>query len=322
MDDLLGRLVELPLGHELVAACRMKAVACVAGMLVAGESADSLGIAANLVPDMSVEGMERAYASGQVMRREQSAFSRSSFQTRLNHHPGVVDTEDAEVVLDGSIRVRAEQGVQGPGVHVQHVDTDNGWWLADTTEPGQQFGNHFAAVRFHAPADRGEPVPMVYDPGYDNQDPLTVTEWKARQGYPDSVAAVARLDGPYRLHLESMSDVQRARLAALGTTEHNDLLREFFRFPPEGDRSYASDIRDLIVVEEAMPGVTDDPAAVLRATLRELVPLATYERWLHDTDARIRLSAPSASPAVVQATSSTTPTRRRGGPSDREPRER
>src|SRR5438034_10065235 len=106
MSRLLDGLVGLPLGHDLVAACRMKTVACVTSLLVNGVPRDSLGIAANLVPDMSAEGMVRAYDSGHVMHKESTAFSRHSFGTRLNHHPGVVDADRSEVVLDGAIRVR------------------------------------------------------------------------------------------------------------------------------------------------------------------------------------------------------------------------
>jgi hypothetical protein len=256
-------------------------------MLVDGVPPEEVGIAANLLPDMSPDGIKRGYESGNVMAKPQTAFLPVSFHERLAHHPGNV--RQGEVLLGGDVRVWAEEGSQGPGVRVQRVDAEVGWWLADPSHPQQQFANHFAAVRFH------DGVPMVYDPGYDAQQPLTVAQWKAHQGYPESVAAVAAIGGPYRFALESAPDGEES-------------LRQFFRFPEYGSRvaSYSRDLRDLIVVQDALPGVTDDPAGVLRGNLHELAPLAAYERWLYDTDARIKLTIPDGRALVTSTSTSQT----------------
>ena len=271
-------------------------------MLKRGYPESRLGVVANLLPDMSAEGLLRARVTGDTMLRKQK-FSDRPLTDRLRDSGG----QDHSVTGREGVHFELQKDLGTPGARIPKKGSEGKWWAPDPAF-SERFGNHFAAIVW--------PEPEVIDPSSDARRPLSMADWRESQNHPEAISLVADLRGSFRIHTESMSDRQLARLAhilnthassrnaidrrlhRLSRAEYRNLLLELFSFRAgprdleinKGSQllfyeSYSSAIENIVLSDSNLFTHDDgDIKSSMDNYLDQLSPLAKYHSWLRETD--------------------------------------
>ncbi len=289
----------LPLPFHVNTACGQRAEAILSELRHLGVPADALGIARSFVPDLSADGLERAYATSAVMKKDWHADP--TFAQRMHADIGRVDPAARTVEFEGVHFTEAE-GRHHKEVTVRSAQGDMEWRIK---APGgeQPFCNHTAPTIRMRTADGRETIGVI-DPTYDPTRPLSLQEWAARQNEPNVVVLTGSLADrpgtPFHLHTELLTDSQRARFDAISQQHDpsapNEVMSEFFNLQPEDPHranlgrddpddqyGYSRVLASTILDGNLLPAKIDASGDVAAEVAARLGPVRTYEKWLDAT---------------------------------------
>ncbi|MGY4098711.1 WXG100-like domain-containing protein [Nocardia sp. R16R-3T] len=258
--SLTAFAAQLPLPFDINTACTKKAEAILSEFLRIGVDRNSLGIARSFAPNLSADGLEWAYRTGAVMKKD--AHTTASFSDRIRAGIGVVDLDKRVVEFDGARFAGMNIGpveliVVSATPTDEQMATDESLsyseqWLLPA--PGEyhnpfydSFCNHVAATIEMLGAD-GELTTMVIDPSFEPTRPMTLTEWKDRQNYSEAILFTNSMTdpawAPFQIRTELMSDHQLGRYEAIreqyADLPENEILWLFFNMQPDDPRRNSS----------------------------------------------------------------------------------
>lgn len=296
--QLTTHAARLPLPFHINTACGQRAEAILSELRHRGVPADALGIARSFVPDLSADGLERAYATGTVMKKQWHATP--SFDQRMRAGVGRVDPATRTVEFEGARFTQTEAGrfkiTIGPA---------SGGPERSVEAPGEEaaFCNHTAATIRMRTADGQETIGVI-DPGYDPTRPLSLPEWAMRQNYPDVVVVSGGLADPpgtpFHVHSELMTETQRARYDAISpdqtSSSYTEDMSRFFNLQPEDSHreelgrnnpddqyGYSRVLAATILDGNLLPAEIDASGHTAAEISAQLGPVAAYQKWLDST---------------------------------------
>lgn len=313
MTAYLARRVRTP--DRIVSACGAKSRLWALELLQAGIPKDALRVAAMFVPDVSPQGLERAHATGEIMSAP-SRFTDIPFAERLQRGSaiGAHDDESASGFRVGQFEFAFSPMNDGrPGVLI-----GSRWGVPQRGD--SQYSNHFAIAVMTRHPIRGEIEPMVIDLARDRTHPLSLTEWRAAQRFPDAVIATAPFNHRLQIDTRSLSAPQRTRLASLldahdadvstlermlareSEPERRRITMDFLHAAPKGNvlaqpfggeayyQNYAATLSASLEhpMWPALAAMRNRLAMQVMAKRieREIEPLRVYEQWLAKTEPR------------------------------------
>ncbi|MEV4128535.1 alpha/beta hydrolase [Nocardia sp. NPDC049707] len=315
--SLTVHAAQLPLPFDINTACTKKAEAILAELLRIGVDRNALGIARSFVPDLSADGLERAYRTGEVMKKDRQITA--SFSDRLRAGVGIISLEDRVVEFEGARFAGWNIGpveviVVSAKTTDEQMAIDGRWTLP---APGEyhnpfydSFGNHVAATIEMLDTD-GQLITMVIDPSFEPMRPMTLAEWRDRQNYSDVIVLTNSMTdpagAPFNLRTELMPNQQRARYEATleqyGDLPENEILSVFFNLQtddpmrsnsaitrPEHDRysgyldqySYSLHLRSTILSGNNLGIIMASDSTDY--AVEWLAPVRSYQKWLEATE--------------------------------------
>lgn len=278
--------------YRVDTSCGPKAKLSACNMALIGVEPTAIGMAFNLIPDQSPEGVELAYRSETQIMHSQSPYRGISHAERLR-----ATNEKNELSriteIDG---IRLEPFEKG-GINLIGTDGHK-IWVGDV-------GYHYKYDHHVAPTLRvlnpttNQIEPMIIDMEFfdDKPYPLTLNEWKDGQYYSGSVVIGSTIDQPFRIRPETLDYSAYKRLCgelnaapesspqqlleiieSLPPEQHNKLMSDFFNLTPESRL-----IPTLMNQEPMLPFHSRsslqsirDAAESFAATLR---PVVIYQQW-------------------------------------------
>ncbi|MEU8138939.1 hypothetical protein [Streptodolium elevatio] len=331
---LVADVASLPLAHDLVVACTVRTRGIISYLLAQKVPRDALCVVGNFVPDLSARGLDTHYSHGAVMHRR-SAFAPHTLSQRVAYDGDMErqpDWKSRGVARVDDISIYHQIWNGRPGVSIGTVDGEKRWWVAEPTRT-QPFASHYAPAVWVSGPERG-PALMVIDTAQSKHEPQTIEQWRAKQGYPDAVTALADVGGPFRIHADTLSLDQATRLArSLGLTDRPTApaldarwgqlsdkqrataLTSFFRWtaePPGKDIpetlvGYSEALRQVVTSSSPLFPPEQDIGAMFDHAVTTFVPLHTYQTWLQRTDAALGQRLHPQRPPVLHSVASPPP---------------
>ncbi|WP_157228692.1 hypothetical protein [Nocardia brevicatena] len=293
-ERLTAMAARLPLPFRINTSCTMRAEAILSTLRRAGVPPEALGIARSFVPDLSVDGLERAYATGMAMHKDRNPTL--SFSERVRADGGSGDT----VEFEGARFTLIPDGDLG----IVTISSSAGGRALTVYSPSEYspFCNHVAPTIRVENAD-GSVETMAIDPTYESGRPLSLREWADRQNYGRAVVLTGGLSDvpgtPFHVHTELMHPEDRARfdsIAAEHQGSYPEVMNDFFglqredphraalsRDNPYDPYEYSRQLRSTVLEGNQLPGRIDTSGDRAAEVAEFLAPVAAYERWLDRT---------------------------------------
>ena len=178
VTQLADHAAGMDLPFNVNTACGSRAYGILSEFRRLGVPPEELGIAHSVIPDASAAGLERAYATGQIMYNP--ARLTPSFSERLRANIGQVITPGETVEFEG-----ARFTLEHYGEHdIVAIGPTGSGRIRRVQAPGRkaEYGNHTAAMVGN----------KVIDPSI-SPNPMSLKEWMEGQNYPDAIVMTGRM---------------------------------------------------------------------------------------------------------------------------------
>ena len=188
--ELTETISRLDLPYRIVTGCGAKAVAMVAEMQSLGVDPAALIMARSYIPDLSAEGIGRAYEYGESMQTP--SYPSVSFLERFDTGIGRAESSARSVEFSGmrfsqgksddTDVIVVERANSGDNTSPEGNFVDEQRW--ELLPPGERilFCNHTTAA-INTLDEGGNVVMAAIDPSYSTTQPLSIGPWREHQNF-------------------------------------------------------------------------------------------------------------------------------------------